>query len=141
MDNNKTNQEIFSTWKNQVEMSPSSIFSKSDVISIIDSISKAFNLIEGETFEGEKLSHNAFINEITNTFKKEILKNLSKLEDEGKYHDELMNFSQIVYNIEAGNVITVKDGVLIDLDLFETFLDVIKDNILTSEDENNNEVA
>jgi hypothetical protein len=141
MDNNKTNQEIFSTWKNQVEMSPSSIFSKSDVISIIDSISKAFNLIEGETFEGEKLSHNTFINEITNTFKKEILKNLSKLEDEGKYHDELMNFSQIVYNIEAGNVITVKDGVLIDLDLFETFLDVIKDNILTSEDENNNEVA
>jgi len=141
MDSNKTNQEIFSTWKNQVEMSPSSIFSKSDVISIIDSISKAFNLIEGETFESEKSSHSAVINETANIFKKEILKNLSKLEDEGKYHDELMDFSQIVYNIEAGNVITVKDGVLIDIDLFETFLDVIKDNILTSEDENNNEVA
>lgn len=136
-------QEIFSTWKTQIEMSPSSIFSKQDVMSIIDSISKALSLVEGEVLESKENSYNIIASEAIDNFKKEILKNLAKLEDEGKYHDELMNFSQIVYNIEPGNVLTVKDGVLLDSKLFEAFLNNIKDNSfqLEAEEKNNNEIG
>jgi len=129
MNDYKTNQEIFSAWKNQIEMSPSSIFSKQDVLNVLDSVFKALNLVEGEsTGNGESFA--SIANEAMNDFKVETLKGLAELVDEGKYHDELMDFSQIVYSIEPGSVIAVKDGVVIDLEKFDGFLETIKNRCL-----------
>jgi len=127
MNDYKTNQEIFSAWKNQIEMSPSSIFSKQDVLNVLDSVFKALNLVEGDT-NGESFA--SITNEAMNDFKAETLKSLAELIDEGKYHDELMDFSQIVYNIEPGSIIAVKDGVVIDLEKFDGFLETIKNRCL-----------
>ena len=129
MNDYKNNQEIFSAWKNQIEMSPSSIFSRQDVLNVLDSVFKALNLVEGET-TGNGESFASITNEAMNNFKAEILKGLAELIDEGKYHDELMDFSQIVYNIEPGSVIAVKDGVVIDLEKFDEFLETIKNRYL-----------
>jgi hypothetical protein len=131
MSNYKPNQEILSAWKNQIEMSPSSIFSKQDVLNVLDSIFKALSLVEGEeeiTGNGESFA--SITNEAMNNFKVETIKGLAELIDEGKYHDELMDFSQIVYSIEPGSVITVKDGVMIDLEKFDGFLETIKTRCL-----------
>lgn len=129
MNDYKTNQEIFSAWKQQIEMSPSSIFSRQDVVSILDSIFKALNLVEGET-NGSGESFASITSEAINNFKVEMLKGLAELIDEGKYHDELMDFSHIVYSMEPGNVIAVKDGVTIDSEKFSEFLETIKDRCL-----------
>jgi hypothetical protein len=131
MSNYKPNQEILSAWKNQIEMSPSSIFSKQDVLNVLDSIFKALSLVEGEeeiTGNGESFA--SITNEAMNNFKVETIKGLAELIDKGKYHDELMDFSQIVYSIEPGSVITVKDGVIIDLEKFDGFLETIKTHCL-----------
>lgn len=129
MNNYKNNQEIFSAWKNQIEMSPSSIFSRQDVLNVLDSVFKALNLVEGENTDNRE-SFASITNEAISNFKAETLKGLAELIDEGKYHDELMDFSQIVYNIEPGSVIAVKDGVVIDLEKFDEFLETIKNRCL-----------
>jgi len=129
MNNYKNNQEILSAWKNQIEMSPSSIFSRQDVLNVLDSVFKALNLVEGENTDNRE-SFASITNEAMNNFKAETLKGLAELIDEGKYHDELMDFSQIVYTIEPGSIIAVKDGVIIDLEKFDEFLETIKNHCL-----------
>jgi len=129
MNNYKNNQEILSAWKNQIEMSPSSIFSRQDVLNVLDSVFKALNLVEGENTDNRE-SFASITNEAMNNFKVETLKGLAELIDEGKYHDELMDFSQIVYTIEPGSIIAVKDGVIIDLEKFDEFLETIKNHCL-----------